>query len=63
MASYVLFLKDRLGKQYVGAALYVREHLECNELHLGEGEECVQGSGVRIKGWSIIVEVYYRSPD
>ena len=45
----------------------MRDQLECNELHLGEGEELVESLWVRNKGWAamadIAVEVYYRSPD
>jgi len=40
MEGYVLFRKERLGKGSGGVALYVREQLECIELHLGEGGEC-----------------------
>ena len=44
----------------------MRDQIECNELHLGEGEESVESLCVRIKGWSdmadVIVGVYYRSP-
>ena len=45
----------------------MRDQLECNELHLGEGEELVESLWVRIKGRAgmadVIVGVYYRSPD
>ena len=67
MEDYVLFRKDRLGKQGGGVALYVREQLECTQLHLGEGEGQVESLWVRIKGWAgmgdMVVGVYYRSPD
>lgn len=41
--------------------------LECNELHLGEGENCVESLWVKNKGWAgmadLIVGLYYRSQD
>ena len=50
MESYVLFRKDRLGKRGEGVVLQVRDQLECIELHLGEGKECVESLWVKIKG-------------
>lgn len=39
MDGYVSFRKDRSGKQGGGVALYVREQLECIELHLEVNDE------------------------
>jgi len=40
----------------------VRDQLECNELHLEKGKECVESLWVRIKGQAgmtdIVVELY-----
>jgi len=48
-------------------APYVRDQLECIELHLGESEERAEKLWVRIKGQAcmadIVVGVYYRSLD
>ena len=67
MEGYVLFRKDRPGKQGRGVALYVKEQLECTQLHLGEGEEQGESLWVRIKGQAgmddTVVGVYYRSTD
>lgn len=40
MDGSVLLRKGRLVRRGGGVALYVREQLECIELHLGEGGEC-----------------------
>ena len=67
MEGYVLFRKDRLARRGGGVALYVREQLECIELHLGEGDVAVESLWVRIKGQAgmgdTVVGVYYRPPD
>lgn len=52
MEGYVLFRKDSLGKWGGGDALYVREQLECTQLHLGDSEEGVESLWVRIKEWA-----------
>ena len=39
MEGYVLHRKDRLGKRGGGVALYVKEQLECTQLHLRERKE------------------------
>ena len=43
MNGYVLFGKGRLARWGGGVALYAREHLECIELHLGEGDAPTSG--------------------
>lgn len=67
MDGYVLFRKDRLARQGGGAALYVREQLECTELHLGGNDEEVKSLWISIRGWAnigdTVVDVYYRPPD
>lgn len=58
----MLFRKDRLARQGGGVALYVREQLECIELHLREGDVPVESLWVRIKGQAsmgdTVVSVY-----
>ncbi|GAB0210021.1 mitochondrial enolase superfamily member 1 [Grus japonensis] len=67
MEGYRLFRKDRQGRRGGGVALYVNDHLECMELHLGMEEELTESLWVRIKGRAgagdIIVGVSYRPPD
>ncbi|GAB0175856.1 hypothetical protein GRJ2_000050800 [Grus japonensis] len=70
MEGYRLFRKDRQdrqGRQGGGIVLYINDHLECMELHLGKDEEPTESLWVRIKGSTgavdIIVEVCYRPPD
>ncbi|KAK4817029.1 hypothetical protein QYF61_026035 [Mycteria americana] len=47
MEGYRLFWKGRQGRQRV--ALYVNDHLECVELHLGMDQETTKSLWVRIK--------------
>jgi len=49
MTGYVLFRKDRLGKQGDGVALYVRDQLESISLFLEVDIEQVKSLHVRIK--------------
>ena len=42
MEGYVLFRKDQLARRGGGVALYVREQLECIELHLRESGVAVE---------------------
>ncbi|MFV8201551.1 hypothetical protein ACNQ1D_26440, partial [Enterobacter cloacae complex sp.6700005] len=67
MEGYVLFRKDRLARWGGGVALYVREQLECIELHLGESDVAVESLWVRIKRQAgkgdTVVGEYYRPPD
>ncbi|GAB0207575.1 mitochondrial enolase superfamily member 1 [Grus japonensis] len=67
MEGYRLLRKDRQGRRGGGIALYVNDHLECMELHLGMEEEPTERLWVRIKGSAgtgdIIVGVCYRPPD
>ena len=67
MEGYVLFRKDRLARRGGGVALYVREQLECIELHLGESNVEVESLWVKIKGQAgkgyTDVGGYYRPPD
>jgi len=67
VGEYRLFRKDRQGRRGGGVTLYVKDHLECMELHLGLDEEpkvslfvktkCRVGTG------DITVGVCYRPPD
>lgn len=63
----MFFRKDQLARRGGGVALYVREQLECIELHLGESDVEVESLWVRIKGQAgkgdTVVGVYYRPPD
>lgn len=60
-------LLGKTGRQGGGVAFYVKGHLECIELHLGEGYIPVESSWLKIKGQAtmgdIVVVVYYRTPD
>lgn len=50
MDGYVFFRKDRLARQNGIIALYVREQLECIELHLERNDEQMESLLLRIKG-------------
>ncbi|PKU32130.1 dtw domain-containing protein 2 [Limosa lapponica baueri] len=67
MEGYRLFRKDRLGRRGGGVALYVKDQLECVELHLGMDEDMTESLWVRIKGSTgagdVTVGVCYRPPD
>ncbi|XP_048786380.1 uncharacterized protein LOC125686444 [Lagopus muta] len=67
MEGYALFRKDWPARRGGGVALYVREQLECIELHLGESGVAVESLWVRIKGRAgmadTVVGVCYRPPD
>jgi len=67
MGGYRLFRKDRQGKQGGGVALYVKDQLDCMELHLGLDEEPTESLWVKIQDRAgtgdITVGVCYRPPD
>ncbi|PKU44374.1 mitochondrial fission process protein 1 [Limosa lapponica baueri] len=67
MEGYSLFRKDRLGRRGGGVALYVKDQLECVELHLGTDEDMTESLWVKIKGSTgagdVTVGVCYRPPD
>ncbi|GAB0209016.1 hypothetical protein GRJ2_003367300 [Grus japonensis] len=50
MDGYVLFRKDRPARRGGGVALYVREQLECIEIHIGVDEEQVESLWVSVVG-------------
>jgi len=49
MGGYRLCRKDRQGRRGEGVALYVKDQLECRELHLGLDEEPTESLWVKIK--------------
>ena len=65
--AIILFREERLERQAGGAALYVREQVECIKLHLGVIAEQVVSLLERMKGWANIghtaVGVYCRPPN
>ncbi|KAM9600796.1 uncharacterized protein ACIBXB_004039 [Morphnus guianensis] len=65
MDGYKLFRRDRRGRSGGGVALYVREGLDCTELH--DCDDKVECLWVRMRGKAdkadIVLGVCYRPPD
>lgn len=63
----MLLRKDRPGGHCNGVDLSVIQHSDCIELSLGENDERVESSCVRMKGQTnkgdIAVSICYRMPD
>ena len=63
MDGYRLFRKDRQGRRGRGAALYVKENLECIEVNYGDCGSPIKCLWVKIRGvvskWDLTVGICY----